>query len=118
VFVQNVDRASVLATDDAPRFVGTGREYKAHVSVIHSKGEYSADATKGGVFNRVNVKGHTNSAENFFSIFKHGVIGSYHHLSEAICTATLRNSISVTTHALRTISSAPSALWLASPASA
>ena len=26
---------------------------------------------------------HSNTAENFFSIFKRGVIGTYHHLSEA-----------------------------------
>ena len=33
---------------------------------------------------------HTNTVENFFSIFKRGVIGTYHHMSEAhICTATL-----------------------------
>ncbi len=26
---------------------------------------------------------HSNIAENFFSIFKRGVIGTYHHMSEA-----------------------------------
>jgi hypothetical protein len=26
---------------------------------------------------------HSNTVENFFSIFKRGVIGTYHHLSEA-----------------------------------
>ncbi|WP_197458240.1 transposase, partial [Erythrobacter sp. HI0077] len=26
---------------------------------------------------------HSNTAENFFSIFKRGVVGTYHHLSEA-----------------------------------
>ena len=26
---------------------------------------------------------HSNTAENFFSIFKRGVIGIYHHMSEA-----------------------------------
>src|SRR3546814_8859095 len=26
---------------------------------------------------------HSNTAENFFSIFKRGVIGTYHHMSEA-----------------------------------
>lgn len=26
---------------------------------------------------------HTNTAENFFSIFKRGVVGTYHHMSEA-----------------------------------
>jgi len=26
---------------------------------------------------------HSNTVENFFSIFKRGVIGTYHHMSEA-----------------------------------
>lgn len=39
----------------------------------HSAKQYSA---KGGF-------SHTNTVENFFSIFKRGVIGTYHHLSEA-----------------------------------
>ena len=34
------------------------------------------DVRKGGF-------AHSNTAENFFSIFKRGVIGTYHHMSEA-----------------------------------
>ena len=44
----------------------------AHGTVIHSSREYRR---RGG--------NHSNTAENFFSIFKRGVIGTYHHMSEA-----------------------------------
>lgn len=47
-----------------------GREFASHGSVSHSTGEYA----KG--------KAHSNTVENFFSIFKRGIIGTYHHLSE------------------------------------
>lgn len=40
--------------------------------VKHSLGEY----VRADVF-------HTNTIENFFSIFKRGIIGVYHHVSEA-----------------------------------
>ena len=69
--VANVDRASTLMTDNAHIYYAVGREFAAHGSTIHSLREY----VKGNI--------HSNTAENFFSIFKRGVIGTYHHLSEA-----------------------------------
>lgn len=69
--VANVDRASHLMTDNAHIYYAVGREFASHGSTIHSIREY----VKGNI--------HSNSAENFFSIFKRGVIGTYHHLSEA-----------------------------------
>jgi hypothetical protein len=60
-------------TDDAPVYTSVGREFNGHSVVNHSAGEY---VTTGGFK-------HSNTAENFFSIFKRGVIGTYHHLSEA-----------------------------------
>ncbi len=50
-----------------------GREFTNHYSVNHSAKEY---VSYGGFK-------HSNTAENFFSIFKRGVIGTYHHMSEA-----------------------------------
>ncbi len=70
--VTNIDRASALLTDESPIYTKMGREFAYHGSVNHSAGEYVR-----GVFH------HTNAAENFFSIFKRGVIGTYHHMSEA-----------------------------------
>ena len=69
----NVARTAHLMTDESPVYSGIGRQYNGHSVVNHSAGEY----TKAGGFK------HSNTAENFFSIFKRGVIGTYHHLSEA-----------------------------------
>lgn len=73
VIVANVDRASHLMTDESPVYTRLGREFNGHSVVNHSAKEY----VKTGGFK------HSNTAENFFSIFKRGVIGTYHHLSEA-----------------------------------
>jgi len=73
VLVRNVDRASKLMTDECIAYQGIGREYALHATVNHSKGQYVSLSR----FRSTNV------AENFFSIFKRGVIGTYHHLSEA-----------------------------------
>ena len=71
--VTNIDRASHLMTDESPVYTRMGREFNGHSSVNHSAGEY---VTLGGFK-------HSNTVENFFSIFKRGVIGTYHHMSEA-----------------------------------
>ena len=73
LIVTNVDRASVLMTDESPVYVRTGREFTNHYAVNHSAQQY---VTTGGFK-------HSNTVENFFSIFKRGVIGTYHHMSEA-----------------------------------
>lgn len=72
LIVTHVDRASHLVTDEAWVYTGVGREFTSHASVNHSAKEYV----------RAKVD-HSNTVENFFSIFKRGVIGTYHHLSEA-----------------------------------
>lgn len=81
-FVANIDRKSTLSTDEASRFVNIGREFKSHGSVNHSRGEYAKEVTTGGVWDKTTSTIHTNTAENFFSIFKRGLIGTYHHMSE------------------------------------
>lgn len=73
LIVVNVDRASHLMTDEAPVYTRLGREFAGHSVVNHSAKEY---VTLGGFK-------HSNTAENFFSIFKRGIIGTYHHMSEA-----------------------------------
>lgn len=71
--VTNVDRASHLMTDESMVYTRVGREFAGHTSVIHSQNEYV----------RMGGFAHSNTAENFFSIFKRGLIGTYHHMSEA-----------------------------------
>ncbi|MCB2074207.1 MAG: IS1595 family transposase [Novosphingobium sp.] len=72
VLVTNADRGSWLMTDEHAGYKKVGKEYVGHGVVSHSTGEYG----RAGVF-------HTNTIENFFSIFKRGIIGVYHHVSEA-----------------------------------
>ena len=72
VLVENASRDSVLITDEHSGYLTVGKEYRTHASVAHSRGEYVRDKII-----------HSNTAENFFSIFKRGVIGTYHHLSKA-----------------------------------
>jgi len=71
VLVTNAHRGSWLMTDEHPGYIAVGKEFTGHGRVAHSLGEYS----RLGVF-------HSNTVENFFSIFKRGVIGTYHHISE------------------------------------
>ena len=73
IIVTNVNRASVLMTDEAPIYKGVGKEFARHHAVNHSAGEY---ARLGGYI-------HVNTAENFYSILKRGITGIYHQVSEA-----------------------------------
>lgn len=68
--VTNVDRSSHLRTDDARFYNTIGREFASHETTLHSNREFS----------RGNGN-HSNTAENFFSILKRGVVGTYHHWS-------------------------------------
>ena len=73
LIVTNIDRASYLMTDESAVYTRVGREFSGHGTVNHSAREY---VTTCGFK-------HSNTVENFFSIFKRGVIGTYHHMSEA-----------------------------------
>ena len=66
LIVTNVDRASHLMTDEAMVYTRVGREFASHSVVNHSAREYV----------RLGGFKHSNTAENFFSIFKRGVIGT------------------------------------------
>jgi transposase-like protein len=66
-----VRRETALMTDKAKFYIAPGRQYASHGAVDHTAFEY------------VRGSDHTNTVENFFSIFKRGVIGTYHHMSEA-----------------------------------
>jgi transposase-like protein len=72
IIVTHVNRASYLMTDDALVYPSIGREFAGHGSVNHSAEEYVRAAFW-----------HTNTVENFFSIFKRGIVGVYHHVSES-----------------------------------
>lgn len=70
VLFENASKESRLHTDEAHHYRKPGREFVAHERVIHSSNEYArGDVT-------------TNTVEGFFSIFKRGMRGIYHHCSE------------------------------------
>jgi transposase-like protein len=72
IIVENVHKASYLMTDESAVYPGIGAGFAGHGTVNHSAEEY--------------VRAHfwhTNTVENFFSIFKRGVYGCYFHVSEA-----------------------------------
>jgi len=67
----HVDRSARLMTDELRSYSGLGKEFAGgHEVLNHSAGEYArGDAT-------------TNTVEAFFGLFKRGVMGSFHHISE------------------------------------
>lgn len=67
---ENIARESRLHTDESRLYIGVGKEFAAHETVIHSHGEY----VRGDV--------HTNTIEGYFSIFKRGMKGVYQHCKE------------------------------------
>jgi transposase-like protein len=66
-----IDKASHLRTDESGVYWKIGEKFASHKTVNHSADEY------------VRGDAHTNTAEGFFSIFKRGIYGTYHHVSEA-----------------------------------
>jgi hypothetical protein len=71
ILVKNVSRKSTLMTDTAGGYMGVGKEFARHEMVDHGKEEY------------VRGDAHSNTVEGYFSILKRGVVGTFHHISEA-----------------------------------
>ena len=69
VIKQHVETTSDLMTDSLRSYRGLDKDFKSHQTVDHGK-EY--------------VRGivHTNFAESYFSLFKRGIMGAFHHISE------------------------------------
>ena len=73
---ENIARESHLMTDEARRYERLGQEFAKHDAVDHSREEYAYKDRKTGVVIT------TNTVEGYYSIFKRGMIGVYHHCSE------------------------------------
>ncbi|HEX3651312.1 MAG TPA: IS1595 family transposase [Rhizomicrobium sp.] len=71
VLFTQVRRDSSLMTDESGPAKMLGKEFGNHETVNHSIGEH----VRGGA--------HTNTIEGYFSILKRGIVGTYHHVSEA-----------------------------------
>lgn len=74
ILVRNVRRESILHTDESKLYVETGKEYAEHQTTKHSGGEYVRYLDGRAI--------HSNSAENYFSVFKRGMKGIYQHCAE------------------------------------
>ena len=71
VLQAQIDKKSYLMTDESKVYGPIGGDFAGHGTVNHSIEEY--------------VRGHfwhTNTVENFFSILKRGIVGTYHHVSQ------------------------------------
>ncbi len=67
---ENIAREARLMTDQAHHYKAIGREFRAHGVVNHSRGEYVSLS---------NPAIHNNTIENYFSVFKRGMKGTYQH---------------------------------------
>jgi transposase-like protein len=70
IITDQVHEATFVMTDEGATAKSLGRGFEKHDAVNHSIGEY------------VRGDAHTNTIEGYFSIFKRGITGVYHHVSE------------------------------------
>ena len=73
ILVKHASRKSHLMTDGSEVYPTIGDEFAGHSSVNHSAEEY----VKLGGF------AHTNTVESHFALFKRGIYGTFHNISEA-----------------------------------
>jgi len=69
ILIDAIAKDTHFRTDHSPVYWTIGDEFKTHYTVNHSIKEY------------VRGDAHTNTVEGYFSIFKRGVYGVYHHVS-------------------------------------
>lgn len=67
---KRVEPSATIYTDEAARYVGLGKDFAAHESINHKRGEYA----RGPVT--------TNTVEGFFSLLKRGLYGTFHSVSK------------------------------------
>lgn len=70
---ENLAREAQLMTDGLALYKEIGKGFAAHHIVNHTQGEY---------VNKDNPLLHTNAMENYFSVYKRGMKGTYQHCAE------------------------------------
>src|ERR1700730_4355757 len=70
IIVDAIAKDSHFRTDESGVYWGVGEQFASHRTVTHSINEYVRGAA------------HTNTVEGYFSIFKRGIYGVYHHVSQ------------------------------------
>jgi transposase-like protein len=74
ILVTNVDRASELHTDESKLYIQAGKEFADHKTVEHGWNQRGYYVGSDGQT--------TNAVENFFGVFKKGMVGVYHFCGE------------------------------------
>lgn len=69
IVLKNVEKGSVIFTDDFKGYTGLKEQGYEHATVNHSIGEY------------VRGEAHTNGVESFWAMLKRGYYGTYHKMS-------------------------------------
>ena len=69
ILVEAIAKDTHFRTDQSPVYTDIGTGFASHATVNHSIKEY------------VRGDAHTNTVEGYFSIFKRGIYGVYHHVS-------------------------------------
>ncbi len=70
ILVEIIAKDTHFHTDQSPVYTGIGEGFASHATVNHSIKEY------------VRGDAHANTVEGYFSIFKRGSYGVYHHVSQ------------------------------------
>jgi transposase-like protein len=71
ILAEQIDKRTHIMTDEAAVYPAVTEGFAGHSTVNHGIEEY----VRGGGFI------HTNTIEGYFSIFKRGIMGTYHHVS-------------------------------------
>src|SRR4051794_35259622 len=71
IIKEQISDKSHLRTDESAIYLEPGKSFASHETVNHAAKEY------------VRGDAYTNTVEGYFSIFKRGIYGVYHHVSAA-----------------------------------
>jgi transposase-like protein len=77
ILLAHIAKDSHLMTDGANHYKKIGKEFALHETTNHTQKEYAKDSKVEG------VRAHSNTVESYFGILKRGIVGTYHHVSEA-----------------------------------
>jgi transposase-like protein len=72
ILEEQIHKATHIMTDESTVYPAITGQFAGHSTVNHGIEEY----VRGGFF-------HTNTVEGYFSVFKRGITGTYHHVSAA-----------------------------------
>jgi transposase-like protein len=77
ILLANIAQDSHLMTDGASHYRKIGKDFGLHEWTNHTQKEYAKPSKVDG------VSAHSNTVESYFGILKRGIVGTYHHVSEA-----------------------------------